>query len=115
MSLRDHGFGRRNLRQGGGRGTGDDHVDSLYGSTELFIYQTPNTTPKGYETFKAFLEAQDCEIINTHESPPELSRHETLRITHHKDEPIPIAVVKRAHRWAHQRNYLHSFFRPMYH
>ena len=114
MSLRDQGFGRRNLREGGGRGTGDDHLDSLYGSTELSIYQTPNTKPKGFESFKAFLEAQDCEIINTHESPSELSRHETLRITHRKSDPIPIAVVKRAHRWAHQRNYLHSFFRPMY-
>ena len=114
MSLRDHGLGRSNIRQGGGRGTGDDHVDSLFGSTELSIYQTPNTKPKGYETLKAYLEAQDCEIVFTHESPPELSRHETLRITHRKAEPIPNAVVKRAHRWAHQRNYLHSFFRPMY-
>ena len=114
MSLRDHGFGRRNLRQGGGRGTGDDHVDSLYGSTELSIYQTPNTKPKGFEGLKAFLEAKNCEIVFTHQAPPELSRHETLRITHRNAEPIPIEVVTRAHRWAHQRNYLHSFFRPMY-
>ena len=114
MSLRDHGFGRKSLREGGGRGTGDDHVDGLFGSVELSIYQTPNTRPKGFETLKAFVEAQDCELVFTHESPPELSRHETLRITNNKDEPIPLAVVKRAHRWAPQRNYLHSFFRPMY-
>ena len=25
---------------------------------------------------------------------------------------IPDPVIKRAHRWAHQRNYLHSFFKP---
>ena len=114
MSLRDHGFGRRSLRQGGGRGIGDDHVDGLFGSIELSIYQTPNTRPKGFETLKAFVEAQDCELVFTHESPPELSRHETLRIKNNKGQPIPLAVVKRAHRWAHQRNYLHSFFRPMY-
>ena len=114
MSLRDHGFGRKSLREGGGRGTGDDHVDGLFGSIELSIYQTPNTRPKGFETLKTFVESQDCELVFTHESPPELSRHETLRITNNKDEPIPLAVVKRAHRWAHQRNYLHSFFRPMY-
>ncbi len=114
MSLREHGFGRRSLRQGGGRGTGDDHVDSLYGSTELSIYQTPNTKPKGFEGLKTFVEAKNCEIIFTHQAPPELSRHETLRITHRNAEPIPIEVVTRAHRWAHQRNYLHSFFRPMY-
>ncbi len=114
MPLRDQGFGRRSLRQGGGRGTGDDHVDSLYGSTEFSVYQTPNTKPKGYEGLKTFVEAHGCEIVFTHEAPPELSRHETLRITHRKDEPIPIEVVTRAHRWAHNRNYLHSFFRPMY-
>ena len=114
MSIRDQGFGRRQLRQGGGRGTGDDHVDSLYGSIELSIYQTPNTRPKGYESLKAFVEAKGCEIVFTNEAPPELSRHETLRITHRKAEPIPIEVVTRAHRWAHNRNYLHSFFRPMY-
>ena len=114
MSLRDHGFGRKSLREGGGRGTGDDHVDGLFGSIELSIYQTPNTRPKGFETLKTFVESQDCELVFPHESPPELSRHETLRITNNKDEPIPLAVVKRAHRWAHQRNYLHSFFRPMY-
>ena len=70
MSLRDHGFGRKSLREGGGRGTGDDHVDGLFGSVELSIYQTPNTRPKGFETLKAFVEAQDCELVFTHESPP---------------------------------------------
>ncbi len=115
MSLSDYGFGRKKLRQGGGRGTGDDHVDSLYGSIEMSIYQTPNTRLKGYESFKAFVEARDCEIIFTDEAPPGLSRYETIRITHRMAEPIPIEVVTRAHRYAHGRNYLHSFFRPMYH
>ena len=115
MSLGDHGFTRRDLRQGGGRGTGEDHVDSLYGSTELFIYQTPNTRPKGYLSLKSFVEAQECEVMFTNEAPPELSQHETIRITHRNAEPIPLTVVKRAHKWAHQRNYLHSFFIPLYH
>ncbi len=114
MTLRDHGISRRDLRQGGGRGTGDDHVDGMFGSTELFIYQTPNSKPKGYESLKSFLEAQGCEIAFTGEAPPELRHYESMRITHGKAEPIPIPVLKRAHRWAHQRNYLHSFFKPMY-
>lgn len=114
MTLGDHGITRKQLRQGGGRGTGEDHVDAMFGSTELFIYQTPNTRPKGYDTLKTYLEAQGCEIIFTADAPPELTRHETMRITCKGTQPIPIPVLKRAHKWAHQRNYLHSFFKPMY-
>ena len=114
MSLRDHGFTRRQLRQGGGRGTGEDHVDAMFGSTELTVYLTPNTRPKGYESLKAHLEAQGCEIVVTADTPPELSRYEAVRITYEKADPIPNPLLKRAHKWAHQRNYLHSFFKPMY-
>ena len=114
MSLSNFGMNRRQLRQGGGRGTGSDHVEELMGATELYIYQTPNTRPKGYSGLKIFLEAQECEIIFTADAPPELSRYETMRITHKGAEPIPVVVIKRAHSWAHQRNYLHSFFKPLY-
>ena len=114
MRLGDQGISRRELRKGGGRGTGDDHVDGMFGSTELFIYKTPNTKTKGFDMLKSYLEAQGCEIVFTGDAPPELRRYEAMRITHQGDEAIPIAAVKRAHRWAHQRNYLHSFFRPMY-
>ena len=114
MTLGDHGLSRRQLRQGGGRGTGEDHVDGMFGSTELYIYQTPNTRPKGYDTLKTYLETQGCEVIYTGDAPPELSRHETIRVTYQEAQPIPIPVLKRAHKWAHQRNYLHSFFKPMY-
>ena len=55
MSLRNHGIHRRQLREGGGRGTGTDHVEELFGSTELYIYQTPNTRPKGYSNLKLYL------------------------------------------------------------
>ena len=58
MSLSNFGMNRRQLRQGGGRGTGSDHVEELMGATELYIYQTPNTRPKGYTGLKTFLEAQ---------------------------------------------------------
>ena len=114
MSLSNFGMNRRQLRQGGGHGTGSDHVEELMGATELYIYQTPNTRPKGYTGLKTFLEAQECEIIFTADAPPELSRYETMRITHNGAEPIPVVVIKRAHSWAHQRNYLHSFFKPLY-
>ena len=48
MSLRNlDGFGRDQLRQGGGRGNGNDHLDELIGATELFIYQTPKPQDQG--------------------------------------------------------------------
>ena len=56
MSLRNlGGFGRDQIRQGGGRGNGNDHLDELIGSTELFIYQTPNRRAKGLMRLSCFL------------------------------------------------------------
>ena len=92
MNLSGHGFTRQQIRQGGGRGNGNDHVDDLYGCTE----------------------SEGCEVIFTADAPPELNGYETMRITQRQGQPIPPAVVKRCHSWAHQRNYLHSFFKPMY-
>lgn len=114
MDLRGHGIGRRQLRQGGGRGNGNDHVEDLYGCTELYVYQTPNKRVTGYESLKLFLESEGCEALFTADAPPELNGYETLRITQRQGQPIPAAVVKRAHSWAHQRNFLHSFFKPLY-
>ena len=113
-NLGDYGFNRRDLRQGGGRGSGSDHLDELMGCTELYIYQTPNRKVQGYDSLKIFIESEGCEVIFTADAPPELSNYETMRITHRKGEKIPDTVVKRAHSWAHNRNFLHSFFRPLY-
>ncbi len=112
--LGGHGFTRRDLRQGGGRGNGNDHFDELIGATELFVYQTPNKKPKGFESLKLFLAASECELIFTLDIPPELKNYEAFRITHKGGEKIPDAVLKRCHSWAHGRNFLHSFFKPMY-
>lgn len=114
MSLGDHGISRRQLREGGGRGTGEDHLDAMFGSIDLYIYQTPNSRRKGFESLRSYLEAQGCEVFFTADAPPGLSRYQTIRITYKSAEEIPDSVLKRAHRWAHQRNYLHSFFKPMY-
>ena len=114
MSLRNFGFGRDQLRQGGGRGNGNDHFDELVGATELFIYQTPNRRAKGFDSLKLYLEANECELIFTVDAPPELRDYETMRITHKGGEAIPSAVLRRSHSWAHGRNFLHSFFKPMY-
>ena len=113
-SLGGHGLNRRQLRQGGGRGNGSDHFDELVGATELFVYQTPNKKAKGFESLKLFLEASGCELVFTTDVPPELRSYETFRITHRLGEAIPDPVLRRCHAWAHGRNFLHSFFKPMY-
>jgi hypothetical protein len=89
-------------------------MEELLGATELYIYQTPNRKVTGYESLKMFIESQECEVIFTADAPPELSSYETMRVTHKRGEKIPDAVLKRAHSWAHNRNFLHSFFKPMY-
>jgi hypothetical protein len=114
MHLGERGFNRRQLRQGGGRGTGNDHLDEIVGATEFFIYQPQNSQAKGFPSLKLFLESQECEIIFTAEAPLELARYETMRVTQRKAQPIPTPALKRTHSWAHRNNYLHSFFKPMY-
>ena len=114
MQRRDHGDARRLRRQGGGRGTGNDHLDEMLGATEFYVYQPPNSKAKGFPSLKLFLESQECEVVFTADAPPELANYETVRITYKKDGPIPDAVVKRGHSWAHRNNFLHSFFKPMY-
>ena len=115
MSLRNYGIGKRELRQGSGRGNGNDHFDDLIGSTEFYIYQALDKKAKGYEGLKLYLETQSCEVMHSPDAPAELGvRYETLRITYRGEEQIPVQALKRAHAWAHQRNFLHSFFKPLY-
>ena len=113
-NLGDRGITRAQLRQGGGRGNGNDHLEEMIGATELFVYQTPNKKPKGFESLKLFLAASECELISTLDVPPELENYEAFHVTHKSGEKIPDEVLKRCHSWAHGRNFLHSFFKPMY-
>jgi hypothetical protein len=113
-NLGDRGITRARLRQGSGRGNGNDHLEEMIGATELFVYQTPNKKPKGFESLKLFLAASECEWISTLDVPSELKNYEAFRVTHKSGEKIPDEVLKRCHSWAHGRNFLHSFFKPMY-
>jgi hypothetical protein len=115
MNLGDYGIGRDQLRQGGGRGSGNDHVDELYGATELFVHHAPDQAPRGFEGLKLYLESQECEVLYTTDTLVDLGAgYLSFRITRRKADALPQAVVKRAHSWAHQRNLLHSFFKPLY-
>ena len=82
MHLGDQGFGRRQRRQGGGRGNGNDHLEELLGATELYVYQPPNSRVKGFPSLKLFVESRECAVIFTADAPPELPNYQTLRIAH---------------------------------
>lgn len=115
MSLRRYGITRAQLKQGSqgpGGGNGDDHFNELVGSRDLTIYLSPGKKLKGYAELRAYVENQGCEI--SHASDARLlpgKGYEAVKITR-KDSLVPDAVLRRAHQWAHQRNYLHSFFKP---
>ena len=107
-------FTRGELRQGGGHGTGDDHVDEVLGSTEFDIFITPNKRAKGYQTLSQFLESEGCQVTFPADSENRPGpRYQVVKITSYGKETSPSAL-RRAHRWAHQRNFLHSFFKPMF-
>jgi len=104
---------RPNLRLGAGVGTGEDHLEELLGATEFEIFITPNKRAKGYLALKDYLESQGCSVLFPAPSQqPPGPRYQVVKITNHGDE-TPALALRRAHRWAHQRNFLHSFFKPM--
>ena len=105
---------RRELRQGGGRGTGDDHVHEVVGSSEFEIFIPPNRRVKGYAELKAAVEHHGCAIEYPAQSKQAPGpRFTTIKITH-GGRVAPAELIREAHQWAHHRNLLHSFFRPLF-
>ena len=114
MTMQDRGVTRAQLRTGSGKGTNvaDDHFPEVAGSRDFWVYVTPNSKPKGYESLKAFLVKEGCDIQVSDTAPMLPAKgYKAIKITH-AGEVMTDDVVRRAHRWAHQRNYLHSFFKP---
>ena len=108
------GANRKTIREGGGRGTGDNHFYEMEGASRLSIFITPNAKVKGYQTLKQFLESEGCEVIYPADSEERPGpRYQVVQVTY-SGKVIPSSVLKRAHRWAHQRNFLHSFFKPLF-
>lgn len=115
MDLKASGITRAALRQGSqgpGGGVGDDHFEEMVGSRDFFVYVTPNKRPKGYAELKAFLEGQGCQVRKATDAPllPG-KRYDAFKVTFQAGS-IPDGALRKAHRWAHQRNFLHSFFKP---
>ena len=103
----------RHGSQGPGGGNGDDHLDEMIGIAHFTIYISTGKKLKGYIDLKKFVESRDCVItpIVTTLSPTKTG-YETVKITEREGAAIPNPVIEHAHRWAHKRNYLHSFFKP---
>ena len=105
---------RAQLRIGSGKGTdvADEHVHEMLGSSELYVYVTPGIKPKGYAQLKSFLEGAGCEVRVSDDAPMLPAKgYKAVRITH-GGKSMEDEVLRRAHRWAHRNNYLHSFFKP---
>ena len=114
--MRWGGASRRTLRASSNRGTGDDHLFELEGVDRLTIFVAPHTKMKGYRDLKARLEELGCQVAYPSTSPVVARESPGPRYTAVNIEApngIPPEAVREAHRWAHKRDMLHSFFRPL--
>jgi hypothetical protein len=107
------GLSRKDRRGGSGRDVDETHFDEVLGSLEFFVYVAPNTKPKGYETLRTFLESAGCSVVYPAEAPLSPGeRYQAVKVTY-QGLIVPARALRRIHKWAHQRNFLHSFFRPL--
>ena len=113
MSGKDFGLSRRQLREGSRVFVEPEHYDEVLGSSEFFVYVTPNKNTRGFESLKSYLQSLNCEVVVAEESPVQMpERYKVLKITS-QGVIIPDGALRRIHKWAHSRNFLHSFFQPM--
>ena len=114
--MRWGGASKRALRQSSNRGTGDDHLFELEGVSRLTIFVPRHDKMKGYRDLKSLLEAADCQVAYPSQAPAALReapgpQYQAMNVE--ASGLMPPEAVKAAHRWAHQRDFLHSFFRPL--
>ena len=102
---------RKQIRQGGGEGA-DLHFHEMVGSYELNIYRHRNSKIRGYESLAQFLQSQGCQAAYLADVPaPVGPGYDTIRVTF-GGEALPVEALRRAHNWAHRRNFLHLFRKP---
>ena len=103
------------LRIGSGKGVriADEHFFEMVGSRDFYVYVTPRTNAKGYDALKASMESQGYAVSVADEGPMLPAKgYRAVKITTTTSDTIADEALRQAHRWAHQRNYLHSFFKP---
>ena len=104
------------LRKTSNRGTGDDHFFQLVGANRLSIFIPPNSKIKGYKELLRALESSGCMVTYPSRSPEvlrELPGSQYTAINIESITQIDDEALQVAHRWAHKRNLLHSFFIPL--
>ena len=113
MVKREFGLTRRQLRGGSGVNVEVEHFDEVLGSSEFFIYIPPNKSPKQYPALNQAMADLRCDVEFPAYSPYAPGEHyQSIKITM-QGAIIPDAGLRRAHRWAHKQNFLHSFFKPL--
>ena len=99
------------MREGGGEGA-NLHFDEMVGSYELNIYRHRNSKIRGLDALEQYLQSQGCQTAYiTDVAAPVGPGYDTIRVTHGGDM-IPVEALRRAHNWAHRRNFLHMFRKP---
>ena len=111
MDLRGR-VNRKQVREGGGGGA-NLHFDEMIGSYELNIYRHRNNKIRGLDNLEQFLQSQGCQTVYISDVPaPVGPGYDTIRVTCGHRETIPVEALRRAHSWAHRRNFLHMFRKP---
>jgi L-amino acid N-acyltransferase YncA len=109
------GMSRARLREGSGKGIeiADEHFSEVVGSKDFYIYVTPNRKVKGYEGLRDWLQELGYAVTVSDSAPMLPAKgYKAIKVTT-GDGVLSDDALKRAHRWAHQRNFLHSFFKPL--
>lgn len=112
MWRREYGMTRRDMRGGSGREVEPEHYDEVLGASEFYIYLHAGAKMKGYQELKAFLEAEGCQVEYPGYSSLLPNKSYTVIAITRDRQTISDAALRRAHRWAHHHNFLHSFFKP---
>ncbi|MBJ27292.1 MAG: hypothetical protein CL776_00555 [Chloroflexi bacterium] len=116
MMRRWGGKNESELRNTSNRGTGDDHLFQLVGANRLSIFIPPDSKIKGYADLLEKLESFGC-IVTYPSKSPEVLRELPSRlykaINIEAEKELDYKALQLAHRWAHKRNLLHSFFIPL--
>ncbi len=117
MDTRAFGLNRAARRKGSnpqfGGSNADEHLHDLAGSSEFWVYLTPNKRLRGYDEFKQLVVSRGCSIGLADDAPVNPGKsYQQLKIGAPPGGLLPLEVVREAHRWAHRHNFLHSFYRP---
>ena len=112
MWNRGRGGNRKTLREGSGTNVEPEHYDEVLGSSEFYIYVAANKRLKGYDEFKKTMGELGVLSEFPVESPHSPgARYQAVKLSY-SEQIIPDDALRNAHKWAHRRNCLHSFFKP---